>query len=130
MEFVGDVHRPLVGLQVGIFSGLGYMNLAFVAYFFRHWRKLQLVLGLSFFPFLFIIPFIPESPRYKDYSVFKTMVHLELDILFQILVKKWKRCKRPKSLSTNGKIKWSWDWRNNMGKSKSLPGKKRTGLQN
>jgi len=64
MEFVGDVHRPLVGLQVGIFSGLGYMNLAFVAYFFRHWRKLQLVLGLSFFPFLFIIPFIPESPRY------------------------------------------------------------------
>lgn len=64
MEFVGEKYRPLVGLQVGVFSGLGYMNLAMLAYWFRHWRQLQLVLGCSFFPFLLIIPFIPESPRY------------------------------------------------------------------
>lgn len=64
MEFVGEKYRPFVGLQIGIFSGIGYMNLALLARFIRSWRQLQLALGCLFFPFLLIIPIIPESPRF------------------------------------------------------------------
>nr|XP_009857789.2 organic cation transporter protein-like [Ciona intestinalis] len=63
VEIVGAPYRAMVGLQLGVWSGFGYMTLSILGYFFRHWRTLELSLGLLFLPFLFIAPFMPESPR-------------------------------------------------------------------
>ena len=63
VEIVGKNKRSSIGLLVGVFSGLGYITLSLIAFFFRHWRTIQLIVGLVHLPFLFAFPFIPESPR-------------------------------------------------------------------
>ena len=67
VEIVGKKWRSWIGLLLGVFSGLGYMALSLIAFFFRHWRTIQLVLGLVFVPFLLVFPFIPESPRFVSF---------------------------------------------------------------
>uniref|UniRef100_H2YDZ3 Major facilitator superfamily (MFS) profile domain-containing protein n=1 Tax=Ciona savignyi TaxID=51511 RepID=H2YDZ3_CIOSA len=64
VEIVGAPYRAMVGLQLGVFSGFGYMTLSIFGYCFRHWRGLQLALGLLFLPFLLVAPLLPESPRW------------------------------------------------------------------
>ncbi|XP_076818468.1 solute carrier family 22 member 4-like [Clavelina lepadiformis] len=64
VEIVGKKYRPWIGMQVGVFSGVGYMFLSLLGLAFRSWRTLQIALALSFAPFLFLAPFIPESPRW------------------------------------------------------------------
>ena len=61
---VSEKYRPLVGLQLGAWSGVGYMYLALLGMFIRNWRYLQLALGLSFLPFIFFSRMMVTSPRY------------------------------------------------------------------
>jgi len=63
-EFVGSQHRPMIGIMLGVWNGIGYINLSLFAYYFNSWRSLQLTIALSFLPFILIVIFIPESPRF------------------------------------------------------------------
>jgi len=63
-EFVGSRHRPMIGIMLGVWNGIGYINLSLFAYYFNSWRSLQLAIALSFLPFIIIVVFIPESPRF------------------------------------------------------------------
>lgn len=73
LEMVSEKYRPLVGLQLGAWSGLGYMYLSLLAMFIRNWRHLQLALGLSFFPFIIFSRLMVTSPRYVTWNIFFTL---------------------------------------------------------
>jgi len=63
-EFVGSQHRPMIGIMLGVWNGIGYINLSIFAYYFNNWRSLQFAIALSFLPFIIVVLFIPESPRF------------------------------------------------------------------
>ncbi|GIY27440.1 hypothetical protein CEXT_201112 [Caerostris extrusa] len=64
MEMVGPQHQTEVGIAIQLGWAVGYVTLVGVAWFFRHWFWLQLVISLSFLPFALFFSFIPESPRW------------------------------------------------------------------
>ncbi|KAK4872796.1 hypothetical protein RN001_014825 [Aquatica leii] len=64
MEMVGPKDRLIAGVVCQMFFSLGYMLVAFFAYFINEWRYLQIALtlpGVLFFSYWW---FIPESPRW------------------------------------------------------------------
>ncbi|XP_072021042.1 organic cation transporter protein-like [Amphiura filiformis] len=63
-EFVGSSKRTFVGVFVANAWAVGYMLLSVLAYFFRDWRTLELVISVPMFLYLFLIPFFPESARW------------------------------------------------------------------
>ncbi|CAL1297540.1 unnamed protein product [Larinioides sclopetarius] len=64
METVGPKHHEEVGIAIQFGFVLGYVTLAGVAWFFRHWFWLQLVISLAFLPFAPAFRVVPESPRW------------------------------------------------------------------
>ncbi|XP_072020772.1 organic cation transporter protein-like [Amphiura filiformis] len=63
-EFVGPSKRTMVGVFIANAWAVGYMLLSVLAYFFRDWRTLELVISVPMFLYLFLIPFFPESARW------------------------------------------------------------------
>ncbi|GBN26238.1 hypothetical protein AVEN_270364-1 [Araneus ventricosus] len=51
METVGPKYHEEVGIAIQFGFAVGYVTLAGVAWFFRHWFWLQLVISLAFLPF-------------------------------------------------------------------------------
>ncbi|GBN42907.1 Organic cation transporter protein [Araneus ventricosus] len=64
MEMVGPRHQAEVGIAVQLGWSVGFVTLVAVAWFFRHWFWLQLVISVSFLPFVLFFGLIPESPRW------------------------------------------------------------------
>ncbi|CAH1799012.1 unnamed protein product [Owenia fusiformis] len=71
MEVVGPSWRNTAGLSVQYAWALGYIIIAAVAYFIRHWSTLQLVLCIPIAVQCILVFFIPESPRWL-YATNKT----------------------------------------------------------
>ncbi|GFU12494.1 organic cation transporter protein [Nephila pilipes] len=64
MEIVGLKHQTEMGIFIQVGWSIGFVSLVGVAWFFRNWFWLQLVITLSFVPFAFAFSIIPESPRW------------------------------------------------------------------
>ncbi|XP_055946789.1 organic cation transporter protein-like isoform X1 [Argiope bruennichi] len=64
MEMVGPAHQAEVGIAVQLGWSVGFVTLVAVAWSFRHWFWLQLVISISFLPFALFFGIIPESPRW------------------------------------------------------------------
>ncbi|GBN26237.1 Organic cation transporter protein [Araneus ventricosus] len=64
METVGPKYHEEVGIAIQFGFAVGYVTLAGVAWFFRHWFWLQLVISLAFLPFAPAFRVVPESPRW------------------------------------------------------------------
>ncbi|GIY89425.1 solute carrier family 22 member 2 [Caerostris extrusa] len=64
MELVGPKHQTEVGIFIQLGWTVGYVTLVGIAWFFRHWFWLQLIISLSFLPFALFFTLIPESPRW------------------------------------------------------------------
>ncbi|GFT45855.1 organic cation transporter protein, partial [Nephila pilipes] len=64
MEMVGPQHQTEMGIAIQVGWSIGFVTLVGVAWFFRNWFWLQLVVSLSFVPFAFAYGIIPESPRW------------------------------------------------------------------
>lgn len=71
LELVGPRWRNHVGIIIVYFWSFGYMLTPAIAYFFRDWRVLQLVITLLMLVYIPYYWLIPESPRWL-YSVGKT----------------------------------------------------------
>ncbi|XP_071956989.1 organic cation transporter-like protein [Antedon mediterranea] len=63
-EFVGPSKRGFMTLMVQVYHSLGFVILAFMAYFIRSWRNLLLIGSVCPVPILIVYFFIPESPRW------------------------------------------------------------------
>ncbi|GFU40590.1 organic cation transporter protein, partial [Nephila pilipes] len=63
-EIVGPEHQTVVGLIIQSGWSIGFVTLVGVAWFFRNWFWLQLVIAMSFVPLAFTFGIIPESPRW------------------------------------------------------------------
>ncbi|GFS44248.1 solute carrier family 22 member 3 [Trichonephila inaurata madagascariensis] len=63
-EIVGSEHQTVMGLAIQVGWSIGFVTLVGVAWFFRNWFWLQLVIALSFIPIVFAFGIISESPRW------------------------------------------------------------------
>ncbi|XP_071507310.1 solute carrier family 22 member 3-like [Diadema antillarum] len=63
-EFVGPSKRNVAGNVIWMVFSMGYMSLAFIAYYIRYWRKLYLVISVVPFVLLLFFCIIPESARW------------------------------------------------------------------
>lgn len=57
-------NRTHVALWVSLSSSIAHTSLPVIAYFFRNWRKLELVTGIIPLPCILVIVLLPESPRW------------------------------------------------------------------
>ncbi|GFT50785.1 solute carrier family 22 member 3 [Nephila pilipes] len=64
MEIVGLKHQTTIGIAIQVGWAIGFVSLVGIAWLFRNWFWLQLVISLSFVPFAFAYGIIPESPRW------------------------------------------------------------------
>ncbi|XP_043203235.1 organic cation transporter protein-like [Amphibalanus amphitrite] len=64
MEMLGDWWRVVVGIAFCMPMSLGYMTLAVLAYFVRHWRALQVAVSLPGILYMAYYWVVPESPRW------------------------------------------------------------------
>ncbi|GIX84847.1 organic cation transporter protein [Caerostris darwini] len=64
MEMIGPEYQADIGVATQLGWSAGYVTLVAIAWFFRHWFWLQLVITLFFLPFLAFFRYIPESPRW------------------------------------------------------------------
>ncbi|GFR15268.1 solute carrier family 22 member 3 [Trichonephila clavata] len=63
-EIVGSEHQTMMGLAIQGGWSIGFVTLVGVAWFFRNWFWLQLVIAVSFIPIVFAFGIISESPRW------------------------------------------------------------------
>uniref|UniRef100_U5EU46 Putative synaptic vesicle transporter svop n=1 Tax=Corethrella appendiculata TaxID=1370023 RepID=U5EU46_9DIPT len=64
IEFVDPQRRTIAGIVCMIFFSLGYILLALIAYHYRTWRSLQIVISLPTLLFLLYWKIAPESIRW------------------------------------------------------------------
>ncbi|XP_070549823.1 organic cation/carnitine transporter 2-like isoform X1 [Ptychodera flava] len=66
IEWTGPSKRAIMGNMLALMFPVGHMIFALVAYLLRHWRLLQIVVGIPQLALLFVFVFrlIPESPRW------------------------------------------------------------------
>lgn len=63
-EMTTSKHRTAIALVIATSATLGHTLLSALAFFFRDWRSLQLSVCIISLPFVLIIIFLPESPRW------------------------------------------------------------------
>ncbi|GFQ75732.1 organic cation transporter protein, partial [Trichonephila clavata] len=63
-EIVGSEHQTVMSLAIQVGWSIGFTSVVGVAWFFRNWFWLQLVVALSVVPIAFAYGIIPESPRW------------------------------------------------------------------
>ncbi|XP_070560092.1 organic cation transporter-like protein [Ptychodera flava] len=66
IEWTGPSKRAIIGNMLALMFPAGHMIFAVLSYFLRHWRLLQIVVGIPQLALLFVFLFrlIPESPRW------------------------------------------------------------------
>lgn len=64
MEFVGPKWRTIVAILYQVPFCLGHLSLGIIAYSFRDWRIMQMVISIPSICLLLYVFFIPESPRW------------------------------------------------------------------
>ncbi|XP_070549802.1 organic cation transporter protein-like isoform X1 [Ptychodera flava] len=66
IEWTGPSKRAIIGNMLALTFPLGHMIFALVAYFLRHWRLLQIAVGIpqAVLLVVFVFRLIPESPRW------------------------------------------------------------------
>ncbi|GFN93397.1 organic cation transporter protein-like [Plakobranchus ocellatus] len=65
IELVGPSKRTFSGMCIQLFFSGGVIGLAGLAYLFRNWQHLQLVITVPLFLFFLSWLIIPESPRWQ-----------------------------------------------------------------
>ncbi|GFU44286.1 organic cation transporter protein [Trichonephila clavipes] len=63
-ETVGSEHQTVMSLAIQVGWSIGFTTVVSIAWFFRNWFWLQLVVALSAVPIAFAYGIIPESPRW------------------------------------------------------------------
>ncbi|XP_041463007.1 organic cation transporter protein-like [Lytechinus variegatus] len=64
-EFAGTSRRNITGILFAVPFATGYVSLALVAYFLRHWRTLEMVATAPTLFLMAIMIFLPESVRWQ-----------------------------------------------------------------